>query len=251
MCKVASHAEDPAATTTPPTSPPADQSFIPANPICLKAYSHACTYLAPAILNHSIRVFLYARHIATLPLPPSFKGFSWSRRSAENQETLIFIAALFHDMGTSDAFDGDERFEVCGANAAVDFMTREEQAAGKGMGASARDDVWTAVACHTSAGIAENITPLARIVRLAVLCDFDRVGIREELMVLGMVGEMEGRFERRDVERVLGKAVLGQIRRRKGGGRDRKAPGNSWPGGLWRGAVEMREKGLEGVNIYF
>ena len=251
MCKIASHAEDPNTTTTPPISPPADLSFIPPNPICLKAYTHASTHLAPAILSHSIRVFLYARHIANLPLPSSFKDFAWSRRSAENQETLIFIAALFHDIGTCDNFDGDERFEVCGADAAVNFMKDEEQGAGKGMGASARDDVWTAVACHTSAGIAENIAPLARIIRLAVLCDFDRVGIREELMVLGMVGEMEGRFERRDIERVLGEAVVGQIRRREGGRRDRKAPGNSWPGGLWRGAVEMREKGLDGVNIYF
>jgi hypothetical protein len=160
---------------------------------------------------------------------------------------LMFIASMFHDLGACDEFDGDERFEVCGADAARRFMKNEEM----GFDGSARDDVWTAIACHTSPGIAENIAPLARIMRLAVLCDFDRVGIREEMGVVGMVGKLEGRLPRWEIEKVLGDMVVRQIARKDGRDRVKKAPGNSWPGNLWRGDVEMREKGVQGVNIYF
>ena len=159
----------------------------------------------------------------------------------------MFVASMFHDLGACDNFNGDERFEVCGADAARRFMESEETS----MDESAGDDVWTAIACHTSPGIAENVAPLARIIRLAVLCDFDRVGVRQEMGVVGMVPEFEGKLPRWGIEKVLGDMVVKQITRKDERDRAKKAPGNSWPGNLWRGYVEMREKGLEGVNIYF
>jgi hypothetical protein len=242
MCKVSSHTKVPDLSTP---SPPTDLSFIPNNPTCTKAYSLVSSHLPPTILNHSIRVFQYASHISTLPLSPVFDHLAWSCRSTEDKETLMFIASMFHDLGACDEFDGEERFEVCGADAARRFMET------MGFDGSARDDVWTAIACHTSPGIAENIAPLARIIRLAVLCDFDRVGVREEMGVVGMVGELEGGLPRWDIEKMLGDMVVRQIARKDGRDRVKKAPGNSWPGNLWRGDVEMREKGLHGVNIYF
>lgn len=121
-----------------------------------------------------------------------------------------------------------------------------------GMGGSARDEVWTAIACHTSPGIAENVAPLARVIRQAVLCDFNRVNVRESVGVVGMVREVEARLERGEVERELGDRVVSQVARsREGRERERKAPGHSWPGELWRGFVEMDTRGEVGVNIYF
>jgi hypothetical protein len=251
MCKLPEHSKALGESTSATFSLPTDLSFIPSNAICQNAYTFASSQLAPTILNHSIRVFLYAKHISTLPLPPQFADFAWSRRSTSNQETLLFIAALFHDVGTADAFDGEDRFEVCGANAATAFMESLEKEH-SGMGGSARDEIWTAIACHTSPGIAENIAPLARIIRQAVLCDFNRVDVREEVGTVGMVGEFETGYPRGDIERDLGDRVVEQIGKTKEGGeRERKAPGQSWPGGLWRGHIEMKGRGEVGVNIHF
>lgn len=188
MCKLADHHNDPTTTAAPPT----DLPFIPDNDLCRKTYTFASSRLPPAILNHSHRVFLYARHIATLPLPSSFDDFAWHRRSPEHRETLLFLAAMLHDLGACDEFNGDARFEVCGADAAAGFMARN------GLGGSMRDDVWTAIACHTSPGIAEGVAPLARILRLAVLCDFDRPGMRSEMGVLGMCEGVEAELPRMD-----------------------------------------------------
>ena len=59
--------------------------------------------------------------------------------------SLLFAASMFHDMGTCAAHDHDQRFEVCGADAAVDYMQTQ------GMSdSSSQRQVWEAIALHTS-----------------------------------------------------------------------------------------------------
>ena len=146
------------------------------------------------------------------------------------------------------SFNGDERFEVCGADAAITFIRTNAPAIDE------RDvyDVWAAIACHTSPGIAERIVPLARVLRLGVLVDFDRPGLRVELGAVELSAVLEGRYTRMEIERVLGDAVVAQIMSKpEGEGRLMKGPKNSWPGWLLKGYLEMQKEGVDGVNRYF
>jgi len=61
---------------------------------------------------------------------------------------LLYVSALFHDVGLTAAFgDSPLRFEVDGANAARDFLRSH------GIPDGDIDAVWSAIALHTTPGI--------------------------------------------------------------------------------------------------
>src|SRR5262249_23286455 len=134
-------------------------------------------------------------------------------RGVECRGDLVFLACVMHDIGTADAFDGPQRFEVHGADAAAEFLR------GNGFGAADVDQVWEAIALHTSPHIAERRGPVPMLTRLGVLEDFSG----------NPHPDVEQRYPRLDVERVLADAVVAQALRNPA-----KAPASSWPGGLLR-----------------
>jgi hypothetical protein len=157
--------------------------------------------------------------------------------------SLLFAASMFHDMGTCAAHDHDQRFEVCGADAAVDYM----QVHGKSDHSSQRK-VWEAIALHTSPGIAERMGPLTRTVRMAVKADFGNELYRSFLDE-GLVKSTEALLPRGEIEKVLGDCIAGQAERREGEERKAKAPAVSWPWNLLRCRLEEPE--WKGVNKGF
>src|SRR5258706_11985385 len=68
-------------------------------------------------------------------------------RSAVDEEAA-FCAAVLHDLGLVAPYRRDNRFEVDGANAALEFCSKYQVAPERS------DLVWKAIALHTSAGIA-------------------------------------------------------------------------------------------------
>jgi hypothetical protein len=109
------------------------------------------------LYNHSRRVFFWG-------------AFTGERRGLKYDPELLYLGAMFHDMGLTKTYaSADLRFEVDGANAAREFM--------KGYGVSARDieDVWTAIALHTTPGIPEHMRPTIALVTAGV--EMDVLGI--------------------------------------------------------------------------
>jgi hypothetical protein len=94
---------------------------------------------------------------------------------ADLDPDLLLAACLLHDLGVAPAFDGPQRFEVEGADAAVSLL-REH-----GRSAEEADQVWQAIALHTSPGIAERRGPITVLVRLGVLSDFSEFEAPDEL----------------------------------------------------------------------
>jgi hypothetical protein len=152
---------------------------------------------------------------------------------------LIFIASMLHDIGVSSEHNGEQRFEVEGADAAVKLMQAYD--ANK----ENMSEVWEAIALHTSPGIAERISPLALCVRIGVKIDFARESRYEEKQGLEVFcAEVEKIFPRLDIEKVLGDAVVTQAV-----GNPAKAPKASWP---WCLLVAHHENpNYEGVNPGF
>jgi hypothetical protein len=165
--------------------------------------------LAAPILNHSVRTYYLAAAECDV--------HAW-----EVSPHDLLVACLFHDSGTiRDA--SPERFEVTGADRAVEFA----RAAGRDP-ASCRA-IWDAVALHTSPGIAERHEPLTRAVRSGVLTDFGSQAHTERHRAL--IGDLEQRYPRDGIERVLARAVVDAARTTPA-----KAPPSSWPADLVRGA---------------
>jgi HD superfamily phosphohydrolase YqeK len=216
-------------TSVSAPNPPIASKIVPKNEICEEAYAHASSLLHPSILNHSIRVYSYATVLASHSNSPYMLS--------AHKHALLFVACLFHDIGTTSTYDGPARFEVEGADAAVQFLSR--------FGAEEKDkhDVWTAIAVHTTPQIAERIGELAQLVRLAVITDFGRrTEVWNELEPLR--AGLEAEFERGGIEKVLGDAVVEQAIKRPD-----KAPKVSWPRVMYEAHLEEPE--WEGVNKAF
>lgn len=208
-----------------------DDSFVPSTPISKAAYKIATSLLHPAILNHSIRVYLYARAIAAA------QGSPYHNDPAKHD--LLFTSCILHDIGTTDKYNGDQRFEVDGADAAVtllsQFAVSEED----------KKDVWMAIALHTSRQIVQRLGGLCPIVRMAVEIDFGvttRVSEIPDLVARKVA--VETRFQRGDIEKVLGDAVVAQLIANPG-----KAPSDSWSGVMYQSYLDNPD--WKGVNKAF
>lgn len=109
------------------------------------------------LYNHSRRVFLWA-------------ALTGERRKLSFDAELLYLGAMFHDMGlVPDYSSPDLRFEVDGANAARDFM-RSHAFTEQDI-----EDVWAAIALHTTPGIPEHMRPTIALVTAGV--EMDVLGI--------------------------------------------------------------------------
>ncbi|KAK5460887.1 hypothetical protein LTS15_002950 [Exophiala xenobiotica] len=197
----------------------------PSSTLCADAFDLMISGLPLSIVHHSLRVYLFANWLARK------EQHSWT----DNES--LFVACICHDLGASQHHNGPQRFEVEGADAAADLLRKH------GKSEQEAHQVWTAIALHTSPGIAERITPLARLVRLGVLMDF-RPAIRQEMAAVAYGAEIEAKLPRLEIEKILGGAVVNQAVQNP-----KKAPAASWPNNLYKSYLENPE--WRGVNRAF
>ncbi|EXJ65408.1 hypothetical protein A1O7_01749 [Cladophialophora yegresii CBS 114405] len=200
--------------------------FVPHSTVSTAAFDLVISAALPlSILHHSLRVYLFANWLAD------------KEKSEWADSDLLFVACMTHDIGASHKHDGPQRFEVEGADAGAELVRSHSK--------SEEDahEVWTAIALHTSPGIAERITPLARLVRLGVLIDF-RPATRSSLGAVEYARDVEARLPRLEIEKVLGDAVVGQVIKNPA-----KAPAASWPNNLYKSHLENPH--WDGINRAF
>ncbi|NKQ56945.1 HD domain-containing protein [Amycolatopsis sp. K13G38] len=111
----------------------------------------------PSVFNHSIRSYLFARLVAARRTLVADRDYD---------DELLFAACAMHDLGVAPDSPHAQRFEVEGADRAAEFLTAH------GVPAADADQVWQAIALHTSAGIAERRGTLCLLVREGVAVDF-------------------------------------------------------------------------------
>lgn len=137
---------------------PVDESLLPTGPLADVVLS-AVDPLPEALRNHSLRTFLFAELIAEDPGEAESAGYD---------RQLLFAATVMHDLGLGPEAEGRQRFEVEGADLAASRLIAH------GFDARHVDEVWEAIALHTSGGIAERRGPIARLTRAGVLADLGR-----------------------------------------------------------------------------
>ncbi|NEB75023.1 HD domain-containing protein [Streptomyces sp. SID14478] len=117
----------------------------------------------PLLYDHSRRVFLFG----------ALRG---RHRELAFDPELLYVAALFHDLGlTQEYATSQQRFEIDGADAARDFLLRH------GLTAERARIAWTAIALHTTPEIPYRMEPEVALVTAGVEVDvlgfgFDEVG---------------------------------------------------------------------------
>jgi hypothetical protein len=189
-------------------------------PLALAALELASAHEVPAVLNHSIRTHAYAMlHAVRIGL-------------SDFDEELLYVACVLHDIGASDAYDGPQRFEVEAADAAADLVRahgKTEQDA---------DQVWQAIALHTSPGIAERRGPVPLLTRIGVRIDFASLVIPADVRA-----DVESEHPRLGLDKELGALVAAQALKQP-----EKARASSWPADLVREAYGA--KALPGPVVH-
>jgi HD superfamily phosphodiesterase len=110
------------------------------------------------LFNHSSRVYC-------------FGALAGHKRGLKFDPELLYVGAMFHDMGLVSKYSSpNDRFEVDGANAARDFLCRHNIAV------SDIDEVWTAIALHTTPGIPQYMSPIIALLTAGVEMDVMGLG---------------------------------------------------------------------------
>jgi HD superfamily phosphodiesterase len=108
---------------------------------------------SPLLFHHSTRVFY-------------FGALAGRRKKLTFDPELLYIGAMFHDMGlTKEYRSATERFEVDSANAAREFLRQH------GISQASIDIVWDAIALHTTPGIPQHKEPEVALVTAGVEMD--------------------------------------------------------------------------------
>lgn len=135
---------------------------IPDSALVKDATDYLRGTLNDLLFDHSRRVFL-------------FGALQGQRLGVRADLELLYIGAMFHDIGLTEAYrDSQLRFEVDGANAARDFLLD------RGVEESVARKVWLAIALHTTPGVPEFLEPEIALVTAGVETDVLGIG-RDEL----------------------------------------------------------------------
>ncbi|MFE1949864.1 HD domain-containing protein [Streptomyces sp. NPDC059524] len=113
------------------------------------------------LYDHSRRVYLFG----------ALRG---RRRGLDYDPELLYVAALFHDLGLTPKYaTSAQRFEIDGADAARDFLTRH------GLPLERTRTAWTAIALHTTPEIPYHMEPEVALVTAGVEVDVLGLGFDE------------------------------------------------------------------------
>src|SRR2546422_3302279 len=112
----------------------------------------------PFLFNHAMRSWLFGVLL------------SESAERAPDAE-LLAVATILHDLGLTDRYTAESRFEVDGANAARSFLK------GRGISPQQMQVVWDAIALHTTRSIALHKEPEVAMTQSGIAVDFLGVGL--------------------------------------------------------------------------
>jgi hypothetical protein len=147
--------------------------------------------VSPAFLaNHCVRSFLFARELASAENRRGDAGF--------DEETL-FLACLLHDLGLTDHGNGDQRFEVDGADAAARFLRDHSISEDRIL------TVWQSIALHTSVGLAQRFGTVQSLAFSGISLDIN--GVDKDALTTGYAERVHGEWPRDDLGYAIARAI--------------------------------------------
>jgi hypothetical protein len=151
--------------------------------------------VSPAfVAHHSVRSYLFGCELAVA------KGM---RRDIDYDDELVFLSCILHDLGVTEYANGDQRFEVDGADAAARFLRDH------GVAEERITSVWQAIALHTSAGLAHRFGAEQAVAQLGISADI--IGVDRQLLPTGFADRVHAVWPRHDVGYALAEIIADQI----------------------------------------
>jgi hypothetical protein len=118
-------------------------------------------------------------------------------------DELVFLSCMLHDLGVTEHGNGDQRFEVDGADAAARFLRDH------GVPEARVSTVWQAIALHTSAGLAHRFGTEQAITHFGIGADI--VGTDKHLLPAGFADRVHASWPRHDLGYALAELIADQI----------------------------------------
>lgn len=165
---------------------------LPDSDICSAAIQLMTGVSTGFIANHNVRSYLFARELAAV------KGL---HSDVDYDDEVVFLSCILHDLGITEYGDGDQRFEVDGADAAARFL-REQ-----GVAEQRVTTVWQSIALHTSVGLAQRFGVEQSISYFGISLDIN--GMEKDLLSAGFADRVHAAWPRHD----LGFAIADLIAR--------------------------------------
>jgi hypothetical protein len=151
--------------------------------------------VSPAfVAHHSVRSYLFGRELAAA------KGL---RRDVDYDDELVFLSCILHDLGVTEYGNGDQRFEVDGADAAARFLRDH------GVQEARVSTVWQAIALHTSVGLAHKFGAEQAIAQMGISTDI--IGVDRQLLPPGFVDQVHSSWPRHDLGFTLAELIADQV----------------------------------------
>lgn len=94
-----------------------------------------------------------------------FAEFLGRKRGLKYDREVVYLASLLHDLGLTDEFAADQRFEVDGADAASGLLHAH------GYPKAKTELVWDAIALHSAGGLADRKQPEIALVYMGAHLD--------------------------------------------------------------------------------
>src|ERR1700704_4544009 len=166
--------------------------------------------VSPAfVANHSVRSYLFARELAAA---------KELQRDVDYDDELVFLSCVLHDLGVTEYANGDQRFEVDGADAAARFLrdrgVREERVI----------TVWQAIALHTSVGLAHRFGSVHAVAHLGIGTDI--VGTDREMLPPGFADRVHALWPRHDLGYALAEVIARHVEANPAKGHPMTFPGH-------------------------
>jgi len=164
---------------------------IPDSSLALEAEEVVRESSPRCLLNHAFRTYLFGELLGR------------SRKLKYDSE-LLFVGAVMHDLGLTEKFVGQERFEVDGADAAQTFLAQ------RGVSDEKNAVVWDAIALHTCVGIADRKRPEIALVHFGA--GIDVAGLRLEEVEVPDINEVLQAYPRLDFAKVFLESIARVLR---------------------------------------
>ncbi len=196
---------------------PLEELPLPRTELALDAMEYVRELTAPPIFNHTVRSYLYGRFLG------EGQGL---RPDHDYDDELLFLACVLHDLGLTAEGNGDQSFDLDGADLAARYLT------GRGVAADRVEVVWDAVALHLTRAVALRKRPEIALVSAGAGYDIQPHG---PALPDGYVERVHAAFPRLHSSAVLHDAIIGQAL-----AKPHKAPLFSLPGELVRQQTGQR-----------
>ncbi|HEX2314844.1 MAG TPA: HD domain-containing protein [Thermomonospora sp.] len=167
---------------------------FPTTEIAVRAREFVERIEPPVLANHSVRSYLFGSALAAR------RGWKPGR---DYDDELLYLGSVLHDVGLTEQGDGDQRFEIDGADLAVRFLLEQ------GVTRERAQVVWDAIAFHTSPHLAARMGPEVSLAQQGTALDI--AGTGAELLPPGFADEVHARFPRLDAEDGLADAIVSQV----------------------------------------